>query len=201
MSSESGLAIEVLPVLLPEPVPEQAPAATGAAVPTAQTSAEELEAMKTRLAQMEEETARLRAYQAQMEQEAAAKFPTDQEKLEADLRSVYVGSVDYGATPEELQQHFKEAGTVNRVTILVDKQLGLPKGFAYVEFADAELAERAVEMLNESEFRDRMLRVTPKRTNTPGMGFRGRGRGRGRGMRGGRGRGRGMRGRGGFVPY
>lgn len=36
-------------------------------------------------------------------------------------------------------------------------------------------------MLNESLFRGRLLKVTPKRTNLPGMSARGRGRGRGRG--------------------
>ena len=47
-------------------------------------------------------------------------------KEEADNRSVYVGQVDYSATPEELQVHFKDCGTVNRVTILTDK-MGNPK--------------------------------------------------------------------------
>ena len=47
-------------------------------------------------------------------------------KEEADNRSVYVGQVDYSATPEELQLHFKDCGTVNRVTILTDK-MGNPK--------------------------------------------------------------------------
>jgi len=40
---------------------------------------------------------------------------------EVDSRSVYVGQVDYGCTPEELQLHFNSCGTVNRVTILTDK--------------------------------------------------------------------------------
>ena len=40
---------------------------------------------------------------------------------EVDGRSVYVGQVDYGCTPEELQMHFNSCGTVNRVTILTDK--------------------------------------------------------------------------------
>jgi RNA recognition motif-containing protein len=39
---------------------------------------------------------------------------------------VFVNNVDWGATPEELQQHFATCGTVNRVTILTDK-FGNPK--------------------------------------------------------------------------
>ena len=54
----------------------------------------------------------------------AAAEAADREEI--DLRSVYVGNVDYLCTPEELQQHFQQCGTVNRVTILSDKG-GNPK--------------------------------------------------------------------------
>lgn len=47
-------------------------------------------------------------------------------KEEADARSVFVNNVDFGTTPEELQQLFAGCGTVNRVTILADK-FGTPK--------------------------------------------------------------------------
>ncbi len=47
-------------------------------------------------------------------------------KEEIDSRSVFVNQVDWGSTPEELQQHFQGCGTVNRVTILTDK-FGNPK--------------------------------------------------------------------------
>ena len=65
--------------------------------------------------------------------------------------------VDYSATPEELQEHFAGCGTVNRVTILCDKYRN-PKGFAYIEFAEPEAVDQAVE-LNESEFKGRQLKV------------------------------------------
>lgn len=71
----------------------------------------------------------------------------------------------------------------------------LTVSYAYVEFADPTLVENAM-ILNESTFRGRQLKVTPKRTNLPGMGARGRGRGGYRGSyRGGGG------GRGGYAPY
>ncbi|CEL93281.1 unnamed protein product [Vitrella brassicaformis CCMP3155] len=100
---------------------------------------------------------------------------------EVDMRSIYVGNVDYAATPEELQDHFKACGTINRITIMVDKFTGHPKGFAYVEFGDSECVTHALS-LNESILRGRQLKVTAKRTNVPGYNrARGRGRGRGRG--------------------
>ena len=42
--------------------------------------------------------------------------------------SIYVGQVDYSATPEELLAHFEACGTVERVTIVCDKNTGRPKG-------------------------------------------------------------------------
>lgn len=65
--------------------------------------------------------------------------------------------VEYACTPEEVQQHFQSCGTVNRVTILTDK-FGQPKGFAYVEFLEAEAVQEALQ-LNDSELHGRQLRV------------------------------------------
>ncbi|XP_068470429.1 polyadenylate-binding protein 2-like isoform X2 [Phaseolus vulgaris] len=129
----------------------------------------ELDEMKRRLKEMEEEAAALREMQAKVEKEidpvnAAA---SQANKEEADSRSVFVGNVDYACTPEEVQQHFQSCGTVNRVTILTDK-FGQPKGFAYVEFVEVEAVQEAI-LLNESELHGRQLKVLPKRTNVPGM--------------------------------
>ena len=52
----------------------------------------------------------------------------------SDARSIYVGNVDYGATAEELQAHFQGCGTMERVTIMIDKFTGHPKGFVFLFF-------------------------------------------------------------------
>ncbi|KAG1672413.1 Polyadenylate-binding protein 2 [Nymphon striatum] len=89
-------------------------------------------------------------------------------KIEVDSRSVFVGNVEYGATAEELKQHFHGYGSINRVTILCDRYSGHPKGFAYVEFGgkDSKIAAMA---RDRSRFRGRKIKVVPKRTNKPGM--------------------------------
>eukprot|EP00245_Coleochaete_scutata_P002759 TRINITY_DN13856_c0_g1_i1.p1 TRINITY_DN13856_c0_g1~~TRINITY_DN13856_c0_g1_i1.p1 ORF type:complete len:223 (-),score=53.02 TRINITY_DN13856_c0_g1_i1:696-1364(-) len=133
----------------------------------------ELEDMKKRLKEMEEEAAALRDMQAKVEKEMSAvqgdpaSAQAQASREEADARSVYVGNVDYACTPEELQQHFQACGTVNRVTILTDK-VGHPKGFAYVEFLEVDAVANAL-LLNESELHGRPLKVLSKRTNLPGM--------------------------------
>jgi len=45
-----------------------------------------------------------------------------------EIFSVYVKNVDYGACPGDLEEHFKNCGVINRITILIDKYTGLPKG-------------------------------------------------------------------------
>jgi polyadenylate-binding protein 2 len=47
--------------------------------------------------------------------------------------------------PEEVQQHFEDCGTINRVTILTDN-FGHPKGFAYVEFLEVEAVQNALRL-------------------------------------------------------
>lgn len=44
------------------------------------------------------------------------------------MAALSIAQVDYGATPEELQQHFLSCGTINRITILCHKPTGSPKG-------------------------------------------------------------------------
>ncbi|KPI43732.1 Polyadenylate-binding protein 2 [Cyphellophora attinorum] len=157
----------------------------------AEVDEDEIAAMKRRVAEMESEAAKLREMQKDLEHGPGEGMREDREDVDA--RSIFVGNVDYGATPEEIQSHFNTGpGTINRVTILLDKFTGHPKGFCYVEFSDPSLVAEAL-VLNESTFRGRVLKVVPKRTNLPGMSRGGRGgrggppRGRGGGFGGPRG--------------
>lgn len=154
------------------------------------------------LQELEAEAAKLRELNSLLDkilQQQPDQAEEDAARTEADSRSIYVGNVDYGTTPVELQQHFSSSGDVERVTILTNKHTGQPKGFAYLEFALEEGANKAVASLDGSTFRNRELKVSLKRTNIPGLSARGGPRGRGRGRGGFRARGRaGFRGRGSF---
>ncbi|XP_074572942.1 polyadenylate-binding protein 3-like isoform X2 [Curcuma longa] len=134
---------------------------------------QEMEEMRRRLKDLEEEAAALREIHARVETEmGAVQEPSEpatnqSNKEEADSRSIFVGNVDYACTPEEVQQHFQSCGTVNRVTILTDTD-GQPKGFAYVEFLEVEAVQEAFR-LHESELHGRLIKVAAKRTNVPGL--------------------------------
>jgi polyadenylate-binding protein 2 len=84
----------------------------------------ELQDLKRKVAEMQREAEILQNMQEPEKKAGANKG----DKKEADGRSVYVGNVDYGSTPEELQEHFNSCGTINRITILCDKYTGHPKG-------------------------------------------------------------------------
>lgn len=75
---------------------------------------------------MEAEAAKLREMQASLDQQDQN---LREDKEDIDARSIFVGNVDYGASPEEIQAHFQSCGSINRVTILLDKFSGHPKGF------------------------------------------------------------------------
>eukprot|EP01006_Ploeotia_vitrea_P067183 TRINITY_DN96604_c0_g1_i1.p1 TRINITY_DN96604_c0_g1~~TRINITY_DN96604_c0_g1_i1.p1 ORF type:complete len:218 (-),score=23.62 TRINITY_DN96604_c0_g1_i1:65-718(-) len=155
---------------------------------------EDIEEMKRRVQEMENEHNKLEQLQQNVDKQL-----TSAEQV-IDENSVHVGQVDYEATPEELRAHFAACGTINRVTILCDKYSGHPKGYAYIEFAEGSSVENAIK-LNDTSFKGRQLKVTPKRHNEPafkaGRGGRGGrapfggrgGYGRGFPQRGGRGRG------------
>ncbi|XP_050352757.1 polyadenylate-binding protein 2-B-like [Nymphalis io] len=169
------------------------------------TEVPDLAAIKARVREMEEEAEKLKQMHTEVDKQMSLGSPPGltsplnmsiEEKIEVDNRSVYVGNVDYGATAEELEQHFHGCGSINRVTILCNKFDGHPKGFAYIEFGDKDSVQTAMAM-DESLFRGRQIKVMPKRTNKPGLSSTNRPprgmRGRGRSFRGGGG--------GGFSPY
>lgn len=152
--------------------------------------------IKQRVKGMDEEAARLIQLQTEMEQQMksagspqtnfGSPYPahmTVEEKAEIDLRSIYVGNVDYSATAQELEAHFHGCGSINRVTILCDKFSGHPKGFAYIEFGDKDSVQTAM-ALDDSLFKGRQIKVVSKRTNRPGISSTDRGPSRG-GARGG----------------
>lgn len=116
---------------------------------------EEIAAMKKRVKEMEEEAAKLREMQASLDSQTEH---LRESKEDIDSRSIFVGNVDYGASPEEIQAHFQNCGSINRVTILLDKFTGNPKGFAYVEFSEPNLVTQAL-VLNDSVFRGRAIKV------------------------------------------
>jgi cold-inducible RNA-binding protein len=97
---------------------------------------------------------------------------------------LYVGNLPHSLTEQELQEVFSPYGEVTSVTIIKDKFTGEPRGFGFVEIAEAAGAQEAIEKVNDKEVKGRRLRVSeaqprPERGRSDS---RGGGRGNGGGM-------------------
>ena len=75
------------------------------------------------------------------------------------VKNLFVGNLGSQVTHEELRRLFEAYGHVVQVQIIVDRDTGLPRGFAFVEMTNDAEAEKAIQALNGSILRDRALDV------------------------------------------
>jgi RNA recognition motif-containing protein len=86
---------------------------------------------------------------------------------------LFVGNLSYQTGEKDLQDYFAQAGMVTSVNLMLDKTTGKSRGFAFVEFADAEVAQRAVDQLHNKEFQGRQLTINiarPREERPPRWG-------------------------------
>ncbi|MGO8675241.1 MAG: RNA recognition motif domain-containing protein [Limisphaerales bacterium] len=76
---------------------------------------------------------------------------------------LFVGNLSYQTMENDLQDYFSQAGAVTSVNLMLDKVTGKSRGFAFVEFANAEEAKKAVEQFHNQEFQGRTLTVNVAR--------------------------------------
>ncbi|MBC7746635.1 RNA-binding protein [Pedobacter sp.] len=98
-------------------------------------------------------------------------------------KKLFVGSLAWGTTDEELQAHFAQCGTVESAKVITDRDTGRSKGFGFVEFNDDAEADAAVEKLNGSDLGGRQITVNEARPREerPRRDFGGDNRGGGNG--------------------
>ena len=76
---------------------------------------------------------------------------------------LFVGNLAYQTMENDLQDYFSQAGAVTSVHLMLDRATGKSRGFAFVEFATAEEASKAVEQFHNQEFQGRQLTVNVAR--------------------------------------
>lgn len=109
------------------------------------------------------------------------------------MTRIYVGGLSISTTEDGLRALFEEFGPVESVAVVTDRYSGQSRGFAFVEIASAETAQKAIEQLNGREVDGRYLIVNearPRERRGPSFGGGGGGRGGEGGGRGGGGGGR-----------
>ncbi|KAI6186993.1 RRM domain-containing protein [Aphelenchoides besseyi] len=73
--------------------------------------------------------------------------------------SHYIGNIPYNVSEQELGNYFSSAGQVVNVRLVYDRATNRPKGFGFVELADQQAAQNAVNTLSGTDFNGRVLRV------------------------------------------
>ena len=76
---------------------------------------------------------------------------------------LFVGSLAWTATEDEVREAFAAVGEVTSVAIPTDRETGRSRGFAFVEMATEEDAKKAIEQLNEKEIAGRNIIVNEAR--------------------------------------
>jgi RNA recognition motif-containing protein len=104
-----------------------------------------------------------------------------------DNMDIYVGNLPFSTTEEDLVQLFSTYGSVERAKVMLDRETGRPRGFAFVTMNDDAQGNAAISALSDQDFQGRALRVNaaePRENRKPG-GFSGGGGGERRGGGGG----------------
>jgi RNA recognition motif-containing protein len=81
---------------------------------------------------------------------------------EEGMRNIFVGSLPFSASEEEVRELFAAHGNVHSVKLITDRETGRLRGFGFVEMDDAE-GDAAIEALNGTDFGGRSLVVNQAR--------------------------------------
>jgi cold-inducible RNA-binding protein len=86
---------------------------------------------------------------------------------------LFVGSLPWGVTDDQLKDFFSAAGTVVTANVVVDRDTNRSRGFGFVEMSTDEEAQAAVKQLNNAELGGRTIIVSearPKQERPQGAG-------------------------------
>lgn len=82
------------------------------------------------------------------------------------MKNIFVGNLNFNTSEEQLRAMFATYGTVERVSILTDRDTGRSRGFGFVEMTNEAEAEKAIAALNGANLDGRTLNVNEARPKT-----------------------------------
>jgi RNA recognition motif-containing protein len=83
---------------------------------------------------------------------------------------LYVGNLPFTTTEDELRSAFGAHGSVRSVNVIMDRETGRPRGFAFVEMDDASGAQDAIRALDGTQLGGRSLKVSEAQERSGGGG-------------------------------
>ena len=99
------------------------------------------------------------------------------------MTNIFVGNLSFDATEHEVRSLFEQYGSVERVSLMTDRETGRARGFGFVEMTVGAEAEQAIAGLNGHDLGGRALNVNEARPREERGGSRGGGHGNGGGQR------------------
>jgi RNA recognition motif-containing protein len=88
------------------------------------------------------------------------------------MTKLYVGNLPFSATEDSVRALFSKHGTVEKVSLITDRETGRPRGFGFVEMSNAD-ASRAMQSLNGADMDGRSLKVNVAQDRERSGGNRG----------------------------
>ena len=82
-------------------------------------------------------------------------------------QKLFVGSLSYNATSDDLKEAFADFGTVESANVISDRETGRSKGFGFVEMSSEEEAQAAIDGLNGKEISGRAVNVSVAKPREP----------------------------------
>lgn len=76
---------------------------------------------------------------------------------------IYVGNLPYGIGDDDIRKLFEPFGEVGEVNIIIDRMSGRSKGFGFVEMANDDEGQKAIDDLNGTDLGGRQLNVNKAR--------------------------------------
>jgi RNA recognition motif-containing protein len=92
-------------------------------------------------------------------------------------KKLYVGNLPFSTTEDELREIFERHGRVDSVNVITDRETGRPRGFGFVEMAEASAATDAIRALDGTQLGGRALKVNEAQDKRSGGGGGGGGGG------------------------
>jgi RNA recognition motif-containing protein len=85
-------------------------------------------------------------------------------------KRLYIGNLSFSTTDDELRSLFETHGELESVSVIEDRETGRSRGFGFVEYVQAEAADKAIQALDGQDFGGRSLRVSEARERAGGGG-------------------------------
>jgi len=82
-------------------------------------------------------------------------------------KKIYIGNLSFNVDDQGLADLFAQYGTVESARIVMDRDSGRSKGFAFVEMSTEDAANAAIQALNGNEFSGRALNVSEAKPMAP----------------------------------